>query len=249
MTLFSVVVPTRGDVDLSEIAEAYPAHCEIVIYDNGKGECLVRSEGLWRTVAKGLPDMSVYARYAAIEYATRDVILTQDDDCLLSAEGIHEIVQTWVDAQPEIGFIPADAEERNDFSVFRSAFPDVVVCNMPSHFREIDFYQEHALVGFGAAFHRDAPMKAFQRLVGWTNPKTGDGIWGLTPDLDGPGCMRLFERTCDIPFTFFTPRVLVDVPYQDMPWASADNRMWKQKDHIAERRRMLDLCLKVRDSA
>jgi hypothetical protein len=58
-----------------------------------------------------------------------------------------------------------------------------------------------------------------------------------------------WHRTCDIVFTALTPRVLVDVPYEDLPWASAENRMWKQPTHREERGRMLELVRQVRDAA
>lgn len=59
--------------------------------------------------------------------------------------------------------------------------------------------------------------------------------------------LAFWRRTCDIVFTALTPRVLVDVPYVNLPWASDSNRMWKQAQHIEERQRMLELTLKVRD--
>lgn len=110
----------------------------------------------------------------------------------------------------------------------------IAVCNMPANFRHA-FYQEHGLVGFGACFHRDAPERAFRRMGVWNGGQ-------IVPDAD------FFRRTCDIVFTGLTPRVLVDVPYEDLAWASAENRMWKQPTHREERQEMLELVLKVRDA-
>ena len=46
-----------------------------------------------------------------------------------------------------------------------------------------------------------------------------------------------------------TPHVWVDVPYVNMPWATADDRMYRQPGHTGERARMLELARKVRDRA
>jgi hypothetical protein len=105
-----------------------------------------------------------------------------------------------------------------------------VVCNMPPEFRH-DFYTDHALVGFGACFHRDAPERAFKN-------------WPIWPG----GDIDFFHRTCDIVFTALTPRVLVDVPKTNLWWAEDESRMWRQPAHIEERTRMLELVKKVRDA-
>jgi hypothetical protein len=64
----SVVIPTRGDQDLTEILASLPFG-EVVVWDNSVQ-----------------PDLKVYARYAAIGATTRPVILTQDDDCVLGPD-------------------------------------------------------------------------------------------------------------------------------------------------------------------
>lgn len=115
--------------------------------------------------------------------------------------------------------------------------PHAVVCNMPARFRDQPQYErgDSALVGFGACFHRDAPKRAFEKFVA---PADGFNL------ASGPW----FHRTCDVTFTALTPRVLVDVPYEDLPHAHAENRMWKQPQHVEERMRMLELVRKVRDA-
>lgn len=162
-------------------------------------------------------DLAIYGRYAAIERTEAELIYVQDDDCVVADPAF--IVDTFITA-------PADA----------------VICNMPQEFRH-DFYVEHALVGFGAAFHRDAPERAFARLFGEpysilqnmvVHGPWEDGRW-----------LGWFHRTCDIVFTALTPRVLVDVPKDDLPWAHHETRMWKQSGHLAERARMLDLVRQV----
>jgi hypothetical protein len=101
---------------------------------------------------------------------------------------------------------------------------------MPPEFRH-DFYTDHALVGFGAVFHRDAPARAFEKFYAVSPPGTEgkNGEWGLIRD------------TCDIVFTALTPRVLVDVPVENLPWAYHWDRMYRQPELLAERVRMLDL--------
>jgi hypothetical protein len=62
----SCVIPTRGNVDLTQILETLPFD-DIIVWDNS----LRDDEGL-------------YGRYAAIEDAKNDVIVTQDDDVLVT---------------------------------------------------------------------------------------------------------------------------------------------------------------------
>jgi hypothetical protein len=108
--------------------------------------------------------------------------------------------------------------------------PGKIVANMPERFRP--HYPDSCLVGFGALFDRALPEASFKRF------RLTSGTGWLS---DG------FTRTCDVVFTALTPRVLVDVPYEDREFASAPNRMWKQPGHHGERVRMLDLARQVRD--
>lgn len=219
----SVVIPTRGDVDCDEVVCSFPPEWEVILWNNGDGQV-----SCWRSANEleefPVADLGVYARYAAIEYASNDLILTQDDDCIVSDP--QAIVDEWITVRNLPSY-----DEREDPTNF-------VVCNMPERFREQGIYatNEHALVGFGAAFHRDAPRRAFQNY--W---HTGDLINGLPADAMLVDEGDFFHRTCDIVFTALTPRVLVDVPYQDLPHAHAPNRMWKQPQHTSERQRMLEL--------
>jgi hypothetical protein len=47
----------------------------------------------------------------------------------------------------------------------------------------------------------------------------------------------------DVVFTALNERRLVDLAYEDLPWAHADNRMWKQPGHGPQRETMLGLAL------
>lgn len=110
--------------------------------------------------------------------------------------------------------------------------PNAVTSNMPARFRH-DFYRDHCLVGFGAIFHRDLPARAFKRF----NDRYGDDV-----------AEDWFWRTCDVVFTALTPRLFVDVPHRDLPWASEPDRMWKQPTHQGERTTMLNMAREVIES-
>ena len=55
-----------------------------------------------------------------------------------------------------------------------------------------------------------------------------------------------FERTCDIVVTALTPRILVDIPKENLPYAEDENRMYRQPEHQADRAWMLDQVMKVK---
>ena len=206
---FSVVIPTRGDVDLTEIIASYDNIAdEVLIWDNSKRE-----------------DLSVYGRCAMIAEARNDLIVTQDDDCIISDP--MAIVDAWWDKWHY-------AENYHPMGGDKG-----VVCNMPPEFRH-DLYTEHALVGFGAVFHRDAPKRAFTRMAQATKTIHTGG-----PRLDE---VYAFNRTCDVAFTTLTPRVLVDVPRRNLWWAEDTTRMYRQANHVHERQKMLELCLQIRDT-
>lgn len=214
----STVIVTRGDVGLRSILESIPDEWEIVVWDNGLGVCWRVGPGhggrAYQAKAKNWPakDMAVYGRYAAIEHATGEIVFTQDDDCVVSDP------QAFVDAE-----------------LCRPATADWVVSNMPPEFRH-DFYREHCLVGFGAAFHRDAPARAFAEYA-----PTVTGDWGVAGSPE-------FNRCCDVVFTALAGnRVLLDVPKEDLAWATDDSRMYRQETHQGERSRMLGLALAARE--
>jgi hypothetical protein len=223
----SAIIVTRGNVDLQPIIATFPADWEILVWDNGRRQLLQRWVDPPGSFAVRMPveDLSVYGRYAAIGHATNDLIYVQDDDVIVS--------------HPE-AIIRAHFPGREDGTglVVHDGPESYVTCNMPSEFRH-DFYREHALVGFGAAFHRDAPQRAFDRFRSY----------GRTHDLGNPDYADFaIYRTCDVLFTALTLRVLVEVPIQHMPYHDAADRMHKQPDHVGERQRMLNLALRVRDA-
>lgn len=213
----TAIIVTRGDHELGQIIDSVPEGCEVIVWDNGAKRAssfIARSPEV--PIDFEVDDLAVYGRYAAIEYASNPLIFVQDDDCVLPRESIEEIV--W---QSDSG---------------SSAYGQLV-CNMPSRFRH-GFYDEHALVGFGACFHRDLPEMAFRQ---WDFLPIGTE--GLGSDTD------FFHRTCDVFFTALTPYTLVDVPYENLPWAEGDDRMYRKPGHQAERSKMLELAFRVKDVA
>lgn len=94
----------------------------------------------------------------------------------------------------------------------RSYEPGVLTANMPEAFRS--HYTDSCLLGFGAIFDRGLPNLAWDK-------------WDDYPDN--------YKRVCDVYFTTLVPQQWVDVPYRNLPWATADDRMYRQPEHVGER--------------
>ncbi len=212
----SACLVTDGKHDMSPVFDSLPVEWEIVTWDNGRK--VIRKTHTMEWEMPKVPDLSVYGRYAAIEYATHDLIYVQDDDVIVSDPQAIVDALIW----------------ENNMRRFLDPPQEVVVCNLPQEFRP--HYPDSALVGFGACFHRDAPERAFARFHGT------DTGYLITRDL------RAFNCECDRVFTCLTPRVLVDIPKQDREFASDPDRLWKQPGHGESTRRMLDLARQVRDA-
>lgn len=219
----SAVIVTRGNVDLTPILQSLPDAWEIIVWDNGLG-CVWKATGTDPGFQADVPDLSVYGRYAAIEYASHDLIYVQDDDVIVSDP--LAVAQVW--EMNEYGTQPGDL--LGGMRVMSN--PGSLVANMPPEFNH-DGYTDSCLVGFGACFHRDTPSRSFSRF---------GAMWPLVGEED------YFDRTCDVVFTALTPRVLVDVPIVHREFASDPDRMWKQPEHYGERVRMLEFARQVRDS-
>lgn len=208
----TAIVVTRGDVPLDRIWASLPADWQKITWDNGRGVMTTQADGI--TASMYVSDVGVYGRYAAVEHALHDVIYVQDDDVIVSDP--QAITAAW-SAQP--------------VEAFEAGYRWHAVCNMPQEFRH-DFYREHALVGFGAAFHRVAPKRAFDRMAWRIGMDVGDQEW--------------FNRTCDVVFTALTPHIFVDIPKTNLPWAEAPNRMYRNPSHVGERKAMLEAALACR---
>jgi hypothetical protein len=114
-----------------------------------------------------------------------------------------------------------------------------IVANMPRPFRE--HYSDSCLVGFGAVFERTMPRLAFNAFRKFT---TGLAvIEGGEPPSDD-----VFDRCCDVVFTTMYRQHWLDVPYANLPWATAEDRMYRQPNHVGERARVLDLARRCRDA-
>lgn len=204
----TAIIVTRGDQDLDEVQRSLPEEWELIIWDNsGSVKIYSPIDGFGNADVQVIPiyeDVAVYGRFAALDYASNDLIYVQDDDCVVS--------------DPLMIALAMDALRFADGSLI-----DAVVCNMPQEFRH-DFYDEHALCGFGAAFPRSLPGRTF--------------VWFKDRTIIEP---EVFNRTCDIVFTGLTQRILVDHPVRSLPYAHALNRMWKQTDHVGERTKMLQV--------
>lgn len=235
----SAIIVTRGDImagDFAEIVASISMFDELLIWSNGEGEFL-RGEGkptLYHVENNGyflrdtfqpvceVTNLAVYGRYAAIKYARNELIYVQDDDVIVSDS--QAIVDAWHKEQAYMSGWTFEEEPQESPR-------DLVVCNMPPEFRH-DFYADHALVGFGAVFHRDSPARAFSKWNAYYRIQ-----------IDGTPA---FNRACDVIFTALTPRALVDVPKTNMAYASALNRMWRQSSHVGERTRILGQAKEVR---
>ncbi len=234
----SAIVVTRGDVDLDPILESIPPEWEMVVWSNNdrhRAGAMPRVQR-WPAnnrryytygVQEQVDNLSVYGRYAAIGHASGDAIYVQDDDVIVSDP--RAIVRTlaFLAECPVHGEMARTEVSNYAGWVCRECqpmrfSPDSVVCNMPQEFRH-DFYKDHALVGFGAAFWRDAPARAF------------------VPFFEKPPVDDWFLRTCDIAFTARTPCTLVDVPRTNLEYAYGDDRMWRQPEHVLERAKMLGM--------
>ncbi len=155
---------------MGPILDSLPPEWQRIVWDNGRGRVtMLGSEVPWDPdwSDERVADLSVYGRYAAIEYATHDLIYCQDDDVIVS--------------DPE-----AIVDELSD-SLWRDdwIYPDRVVANMT------EYHQLHhadaPLLGFGSCFHRDAPAKAFARWEDTTSDlflRTCDVVFAaLTPSI------------------------------------------------------------------
>lgn len=104
----------------------------------------------------------------------------------------------------------------------------VLTANMPTPFRA--HYSDSCLVGFGAIFDRHLPDHAFGRLT------NAVGIERMIRKKS----QDQFLRTCDVYFTALTPMTWLSLPYENLPWATSDTRMYRQKTHVGERAKALE---------
>jgi hypothetical protein len=106
--------------------------------------------------------------------------------------------------------------------------PGRIVCNVPARFRAR--YTDSGLVGFGAVFDPYLVASAVREYE----------------DAGGDPRSDEFKRTCDIVVTMLNEIDMVDLPYEELPYAHDDTRMWKQTGHFEERQSMRRFCREIR---
>jgi hypothetical protein len=99
--------------------------------------------------------------------------------------------------------------------------PGVVTCNMPDS-RWIE-YSRCALVGWGSVFDADLWFQAERRYL------SAGHEWD-----------ELYKNEVDRVFTALNRRKLIDLPFEHLPHAHGSDRMWKRRNHLADRARILD---------
>lgn len=146
----SGVIVTRGNADLSEIVPSLLAVLDEVVVWNNSGTGLAGLAGPCVSILQGTTsrnqgnqwifpnagDLSVYGRYAAINWCENDVIYVQDDDVVVPEVSLNALLTAY---RP--GIVTAIMDDRDQAS-----------------------YPDSALVGFGAVFDRDLPALAFERF-------------------------------------------------------------------------------------
>ncbi len=77
----TVVIPTRGDVDLAPVLASLPSEWPVVIWDNSQRD----------------QDLRVFGRYAALAEVETEYVYTQDDDAVCPAQLIADAFDPAVD--------------------------------------------------------------------------------------------------------------------------------------------------------
>ena len=141
-TKVSGIIVTRGNVETDVLMETWPAEWERLVWDNGSEEVWAQPQRDAAWYSYPASDQGPHGRFAAIDFASHDLVFCQDDDVIVSNP--QQIVDEWFDL------------------LHNHNRDDVVVADMPPEFRP--HYPDSVMVGFGACFHRDAPEKAFQQF-------------------------------------------------------------------------------------
>jgi len=80
----SVVIPTRGNVDMTEILESLTGFGEVIVWVNGAHRIDIYEFGVLNRQIHDVADLGIYSRFAAIEHAKFDVIATLSDDVVVT---------------------------------------------------------------------------------------------------------------------------------------------------------------------
>ena len=136
-------------------------------------------------------NLIVYGRYAGIADTKAPFIYVQDDDCLIRCHN----------------------------ELMRHAERGAIVANMPRE--RWDHYRHSTLVGWGALFERDLPLRAFDR-------------YKKSPAYDE----KLFLRECDLVFAALTRCRKYDFGLDHLAHARGGGRLYQEPGH-SERRAAL----------
>lgn len=116
--------------------------------------------------------------------------------------------------------------------------PGRLVANMPRS--RWEGYHDSSLVGWGAIFDRELPARAFERFSDAHATSPNDLVERVRMNDE-------LQITCDVTFSALTPRTIIDVPFEHLPWAEGPDRMFTSRPtHNEERQRMLELCREIR---
>jgi len=223
----AAIIVTRGDVDLAPIFKSLPRQWERIVWDNGNRERQALRPGYTGTEEDAewdiapIEERGVAGRYEAIRHTQRQLIYVQDDDVVV--DDPRALLRIWSQTRTIV--------DHDDF----------VVCNMPQEFRH-EFYEEHALVGFGAMFRADLPQRAFERYA-----NRAARIDAREPLHAAATERERIDRTADVIFTALTTRVLIDTPKANLKHATGPDRMYRRKEHQREREEALEVAILARD--
>ncbi len=227
----SAVIPTRGNVSLDPILDSLPASWDVVVWNNASADPSHGSPRWHRwspntkrhyTYGYGgeATDLGPHGRFAAIEHATGELIVAQDDDVVVSDP--QAIVDAHMGARDPRRGNPAPSWKVK------------VTCNMPASHRSQypDPAECGAMVGFGACFARDVPELAFQRFFArWPHIERTDPMF--------------LRESCRI-VTTLSPVVYCDIAKEDREFASDLDRLWKQPNHNWYRQKMVEMARAAR---
>jgi len=106
--------------------------------------------------------------------------------------------------------------------------PGKIVANMPAHRKD---YTDTVLIGWGSLFDRELPAHAFARW-GRHYPSSGMDFWRIG---------------ADFVFPMLTPWKRVDLGFEHLPYASANDRTWRSEGYDEIKAEFLQKAREVRD--
>lgn len=197
----SAVLVTRGNVSLDPIKEeiARAGIADIVVWDNAVRE-----------------DKKVAGRYEGIAEANHDIVVVQDDDCIID---VARVVAAYAPGRL-VANMPVGRW---------SDYPDSALVGWGAVF-DRDLPDKAFRTYFASELERDPKRWAWAK----ENKHLRGAAW------------QEFDRTCDVIFSALTPRTIIDVGFRHREFAEGSDRMFKQPGHKAERDAVLERCRAIR---